>query len=253
MKTSASIVLEARNLTKVYKRGSEEVVALAGISLTVGRGEFLAFVGPSGSGKTTLINILGCLDNPTSGTLTLGGYTVFGDRKNISETQLTRIRRQMFGYIFQRFYLVPTLTVTENVMLPFAFYRKEGSLQDPLAVLRRLGLEKRMNHRPGELSGGEMQRVAIARALVNNPEIILADEPTGNLDSKRGLEIGRILRVLNEEEGRTILLVTHNPELADMAQRVIELRDGRLAEGSAAGRQRKARKSAGRSAGGKKS
>jgi putative ABC transport system ATP-binding protein len=252
MNTSASIVLEARNLTKVYKRGSEEVVAVAGISLAVRRGEFLAFVGPSGSGKTTLINILGCLDNPTSGTLTLGGYTVFGDRKSISETRLTRIRRQMFGYVFQKFYLVPTLNVTENVMLPFAFYKKEGSPKDPLAILRRLGLEKRMNHRPGELSGGEMQRVAIARALVNNPEIILADEPTGNLDSKRSLEIGRILRVLNEEEGRTILLVTHNPELAGIAQRVIELRDGRLAEGSAAGRQRTARKGAGRSASGKK-
>jgi ABC-type lipoprotein export system ATPase subunit len=229
MKPRSPIVLEARDLTKVYTRGSEQVAAVDGVSLQVRRGEFVAFVGPSGSGKTTLINLLGCLDNPTSGTLALGGRIVFGDGKNISETRLTRIRRQTFGYIFQKFYLVPTLTVIENVMLPFAFYRKEGSVRDPLEVLRFLGLEKRINHRPGELSGGEMQRVAIARALVNNPDIILADEPTGNLDSARSREIGQILRDLNEEDGRTILLVTHNPNLACIAQRVVELRDGKIA------------------------
>ena len=228
MKPRSPIVLEARNLTKVYTRGSERVVAVDGISLEVRQGEFLAFVGPSGSGKTTLINLLGCLDNPTSGTLALGGHIVFGEGKNISETRLTRIRRQTFGYIFQRFYLVPTLTVIENVMLPFAFYRKEGSARDPREVLRFLGLDKRLNHRPGELSGGEMQRVAIARALINDPEIILADEPTGNLDSARSREIGQILRALNEEDGRTILLVTHNPELASIARRVVELRDGKV-------------------------
>jgi len=228
MEPRSPVVLEARDLTKVYTRGSERVVAVDGISLEVRKGEFLSFVGPSGSGKTTLINLLGCLDNPTSGSLVLGGHIVFGDGKNISETRLTRIRRQTFGYIFQRFYLVPTLTVIENVMLPFAFYRKGGSARDPRKVLRFLGLDKRLNHRPGELSGGEMQRVAIARALVNDPEIILADEPTGNLDSARSREIGQILRALNEEDGRTILLVTHNPELASIARRVVELRDGKV-------------------------
>ncbi len=232
------VVLQAEGLTKVYRRGSEEVIALNGVSLAVRRGEFLAFVGPSGSGKTTLINLLGCLDNPTSGTLRVGGETVFGPGTRLSESRLTRIRREVFGYVFQRFYLVPTLTVAENVMLPFAFYRKPGHFHDPADILKFLGLEKRRNHRPGELSGGEMQRVAIARALMNNPEIILADEPTGNLDSARSWEIGQTLKNLNEKSGLTILLVTHNPELAGVARRVIELRDGRLISGAAAARGR---------------
>jgi len=225
---AAEIMLEARNLTKVYQRGSEEVVALEGISLKVRRGEFLAFVGPSGSGKTTLVNILGCLDNPTSGLLRLRGRDVFCEGKRLPESRLTKIRREVFGYVFQKFYLVPTLTVAENIALPFAFFRKPGSLPDPMEAAKLLGLEKRLNHKPGQLSGGEMQRAAIARALVNNPEIILADEPTGNLDTARCREIGRALERLNREKGLTILLVTHNLELARSAQRVLELRDGRL-------------------------
>ena len=222
------VALEARNLRKVYHRGSEDIVAVDDISLTVGKGEFVSFIGPSGSGKTTLINILGCLDNPTSGTLTIGRREVFANCKGLSESELTRIRRQVFGYIFQKFYLVPTLTVYENVVLPFAFFEKAGAVADPMEPLRFLGLDKRTGHRPSELSGGEMQRVAIARALINKPEILLADEPTGNLDTKRSEEIGQILTSLNKKEGLTILLVTHNPALARVAQRTIELRDGCL-------------------------
>ena len=146
----------------------------------------------------------------------------------MSESALTRIRRRVFGYIFQRFYLVPTLTLYENIVMPFAFFRKPGVDADPMAIIRFLDLEKRLKHRPGELSGGEMQRVAIARALVNKPEILLADEPTGNLDSRLGQEIGGILKTLNEKEGVTVLLVTHNPVMAALAQRTITLRDGRI-------------------------
>ncbi len=221
--------LEARGLTKIYKRGAEEIVAVDGVSLDVRCGEFISFIGPSGSGKTTLINILGCLDNATSGSLKIGGRTVFDGAKSLSESELTRIRRVVFGYIFQKFYLIPTLTVMENVLLPFAFYRKEEARTDPMDILRFLGLDKRVGHRPSELSGGEMQRVAIARALVNKPEILLADEPTGNLDSKRSLEIGEVLRSLNERDGLTVLLVTHNPALAAIAHRTVSLRDGKIA------------------------
>jgi ABC-type lipoprotein export system ATPase subunit len=227
--------LEAAGITKIYKRGSEDIRALDGISLRIGRGEFVSFVGPSGSGKTTLINILGCLDNATSGSLMLCGKTIFTERQKLSEAELTRIRRSVFGYIFQKFYLLPTLTVYENVVLPFTFFKKEGAAKDPLEILRSLGLGKRTGHLPGQLSGGEMQRVAIARALVNSPDILLADEPTGNLDTSRSQEIGEVLRRLNEKEGLTVLLVTHNPALARLAGRTVELRDGRV-QNAAAGR-----------------
>ena len=223
------IALEAKDLRKVYHRGSEDIVAVDGVSLTIRRGEFISFIGPSGSGKTTLINLLGCLDNATSGSLQVGGRTVFDGRKSLSESELTKIRRQVFGYIFQKFYLVPTLTVIENVLLPYAFYKKAEAPADPMDILRFLGLDKRAGHRPSELSGGEMQRVAIARALINKTEILLADEPTGNLDTKRSEEIGAVLRRLNEREGLTVLLVTHNPSLAKIAQRTVILRDGKIA------------------------
>jgi ABC-type lipoprotein export system ATPase subunit len=220
--------LEATGISKIYKRGSEDIPALNDISLKIRRGEFVSFVGPSGSGKTTLINILGCLDNASAGSLILGGRTIFTESRELSESELTRIRRSVFGYIFQKFYLLPTLTVFENVVLPFTFFKKEGAAKEPLEILRSLGLEKRMNHLPGQLSGGEMQRVAIARALINNPDILLADEPTGNLDSKRSQEIGEVLKRLNEKEGLTVLLVTHNLALAKLADRTVELRDGRI-------------------------
>jgi putative ABC transport system ATP-binding protein len=225
--------LEATGITKVYQRGSEEIPALDGISLKVRRGDFVSFVGPSGSGKTTLINILGCLDNASSGSLVLGGRSIFTESQNLSEAELTRIRRSVFGYIFQKFYLLPTLTVLENVVLPFTFFKKEGAAKDPREILRSLGLEKRIHHLPGQLSGGEMQRVAIARALVNNPDILLADEPTGNLDSKRSQEIGEVVQTLNRKEGLTVLLVSHNLALARLADRTVELRDGKLRDGGA--------------------
>jgi putative ABC transport system ATP-binding protein len=223
-----AFAIEAEDLRRVYRRGTEEVAAVDGISMTVGRGEFLSVVGPSGSGKTTLVNVIGCLDNPTSGRLSLDGRAVFADGRGLSEARLTRIRREVFGYVFQKFYLVPTLTVLENVVLPFTFYRKPGAGGDVEGLLARLGLEKRARHLPGQLSGGEMQRVAIARALVNRPAILLADEPTGNLDTARSEEIGVLLKDLNAREGLTVVLVTHNPRLAALADRTIELQDGRV-------------------------
>ncbi len=221
--------LEAIGLSKVYHRGNEEITAVHDVSLRIGRGEFVSIIGPSGSGKTTLVNLLGCLDNPSSGELTLGDRTIFSTKgPRLSEKKLTEIRREVFGYIFQNFYLIPTLTVLENIMLPLTFYRKEGAGTDVSGYLKMLGIDHRKDHLPGQISGGEMQRVAIARALVNNPEILLADEPTGNLDSKRSTEIVRILEEINAEVGLTILMVTHNVELAKQADRVLEMRDGRI-------------------------
>lgn len=225
-------VLAADNLTKIFRRGSENIPAVNDISLSITDGEFVSFIGPSGSGKTTLINILGCLDNPSSGKLALDGRNIFDQGKTLSERKLTVIRRQVFGYIFQKFYLIPTLTVLENVILPFTFYKKPGADENVDGVLKILGIDHRKHHLPGQISGGEMQRVAIARALINNPRVLLADEPTGNLDTKRSDEIGNILKELNQKEKITIVLVTHNPRLAERADRVIELRDGMIYNGA---------------------
>jgi len=230
MMTDNGISLEARGLTRVYRRGSEEIHALDGVTLRIRRGEFLSFMGPSGSGKTTLVNLLGCLDNPSTGELDLAGNNIFGGGRILSERELTRVRREVFGYIFQNFYLIPTLTVRENVALPLAFYRKPGVEGEAERLLGMLGMEHRLDHLPGQISGGEMQRVAIARALVNRPEILLADEPTGNLDTKRSGEIGEILQDLNRSVGLTIVMVTHNPDLARLGGRLIEMRDGRAHE-----------------------
>jgi putative ABC transport system ATP-binding protein len=220
--------IDAEHLTRVYHRGPEEIAAVDDVSLQLEKGSFISIVGPSGSGKTTLINVLGCLDNPSSGKLSLEGRVVFENCKGLSEAKLTRIRRDVFGYIFQKFYLISTLTVLENVVLPFTFFKKPGADGDVGRVLKLLGIDKRASHLPGQLSGGEMQRVAIARALVNKPGILLADEPTGNLDTARSEEIGLILKELNAREGLTIILVTHNPRLAALADRTIELRDGKI-------------------------
>lgn len=225
-----AVSLEARGLTRIYHRGSEEIRALDGVTLSIKRGEFISFTGPSGSGKTTLINLLGCLDNPSAGELDLAGKRIFGSGQVLGEKLLTRIRREVFGYIFQNFYLIPTLTVRENVALPLAFYNKPGGTGEVESILGMLGMEHRMNHLPGQISGGEMQRVAIARALVNRPEILLADEPTGNLDTKRTEEIGDVLQDLNRNSGLTIVMVTHNPGLAKLGGRLIEMRDGRAYE-----------------------
>lgn len=229
--TESDVVLKARELTRFYRLGSEEVRAVDGVSLSIRRGEFVSFMGPSGSGKTTLVNLLGCLDNPTSGELELSGRQIFGKGKPLSERELTLTRRELFGYIFQNFYLIPTLSVRENVSLPLAFYRKPDAEKEVDRLLRMLGIENRSNHLPVQISGGEMQRVAIARALVNRPEILLADEPTGNLDTKRTGEIGEVLKELNRSAGLTIVMVTHNHDLARLGGRLIEMRDGRAFEG----------------------
>jgi len=231
MKQDQSNLIEARKLIKLYRRGSEQISAVNDISLDVVKGEFVSFVGPSGSGKTTFINLLGCLDNPSSGELYLDKHKVFGEKHFLSEKELTLLRRQFFGYIFQKFYLIPTLTVRENITLPLLFYAKPGAAKRVNYLVNLMGLEHRQKHLPGQISGGEMQRVAIARALVNQPQILLADEPTGNLDTARSEEIGKILKELNEKEGLTIVLVSHNPNLARVAHRIIELRDGQIYSG----------------------
>jgi len=224
------ISIEAINLKKVYLRGSEQIPAVNDVSLRVNKGDFISIIGPSGSGKTTLINLLGFLDNPTAGGLYLGGRSIFNHAKPLSERELTKIRREIYGYIFQNFYLIPTLTVMENVMLPLTFYRKPDTENEAVRLLQLLGMDHRKDHLPGQISGGEMQRVAIARAMVNRPEILLADEPTGNLDTKRSAEIVQVLKELNRNSGLTIIMVTHNQELARCADRMFEMRDGKICQ-----------------------
>jgi putative ABC transport system ATP-binding protein len=224
------ISIEATSLTKVYSRGNEDIFALNNVCLHINKGDFVSIIGPSGSGKTTLINLLGCLDNPTAGELCLAGRSIFGNGKPLSERELTKIRRETFGYIFQNFYLIPTLTVMENVMLPHTFYRKPGTQHEAIKLLKLLGMDHRMDHLPDQISGGEMQRVAIARAMVNMPEILLADEPTGNLDTRKSIEIVQVLKELNRSVGLTIVMVTHNQALAEEAKRLFEMRDGRISQ-----------------------
>jgi putative ABC transport system ATP-binding protein len=223
--------MEALNLSKHYHRGSEEIAAVREVSFRINKGEFVSITGPSGSGKTTLMHLIGCLDNPTSGEMLIDGKPVFSHNgRPLSERALTEVRRDIFGYIFQNFYLIPTLTVMENVLLPLTFYRKPGVSHDVTGLLELLGIDHRKDHLPGKISGGEMQRVAIARSLVNSPEILLADEPTGNLDTKRATEIIRILQDLSKDEGLTVVMVTHNLELASQADRRFEMRDGSIGE-----------------------
>jgi putative ABC transport system ATP-binding protein len=216
-------MIELKGIEKFYNRGNEEVHALRGIDLGIGRGEFISVVGPSGSGKTTLLHLLGCLDTPTGGTLTIDGIEVV----NMRESELVRIRRSKIGFVFQHFYLIPGLSVYENVKLPLLFDRTEKKKDEIVSLIDLVGLKSRLHHTPNQLSGGEMQRVAIARALVNNPEFILADEPTGNLDTETSEKIFELLNSLNKR-GITIVLVTHNSELAARAERIIRLKDGRI-------------------------
>ena len=216
-------VVSAVALTKAYARGREQVHALDNVALEVGKGEFVAVVGPSGAGKSTLLNLVGCMDAPTSGTLRVLGKPV----ERLTERERTRLRREQIGFVFQHFGLLPTLTVAENVALP-AFFARRRLDQRVDELLAKVGLTHRRDHRPHELSGGEMQRTTIARALVNGPQLLLADEPTGNLDSAGGNAIVELFQALNAE-GLTILVVTHNLALASAAQRQIALRDGRNA------------------------
>lgn len=219
--TEEPLVL-ASALSKAYWRGRERIRALDEVSFEVRRGEFVAVVGPSGAGKTTLLNLIGCMDAPTGGALRIGGREV----QALAESERTRFRRQAVGFVFQHFGLLPTLTVAENVALPLLFSRRAKGSRVP-ALLEKVGLQHRQSHRPSELSGGEMQRVAIARALVNEPALLLADEPTGNLDTATGETIIALFQELNAQ-GLTIMVVTHNARLAAIAHRQLEIRDGRL-------------------------
>jgi len=220
-------IIESNKLTKVYERGAEKIRALDGASFTIDKGDIVAVIGESGSGKTTLVNVVGCLDNPTGGELSVDGRRIFADGVELSESELTAVRRKIFGYVFQKFFLIPTLSVRENILLPGVF---QPELDVPEAeldgIMDMLGLLTHKDHLPGQLSGGQMQRVAIARALAGKPRILIADEPTGNLDSKRSNEIKELLVSLNREQGITIILVTHNLDLAKIGNRVIELKDG---------------------------
>ncbi len=215
-------MIELSDVTKVYNIGTIKVLALDGVSISIQRGEMVAIMGPSGSGKSTLMNVLGCLDVPTSGHYLLDGLEV----GSMGGNQLAEIRNRKIGFVFQTYNLLPRLTAQANVELPLLYGGGNGRKRRALEALDRVGLSDRIEHKPTELSGGQQQRVGIARALVKDPAILLADEPTGNLDSRSSAEILDILKTLNRDEGRTVIIVTHEPDIAAEARRVITMRDG---------------------------
>ena len=218
-------VIEAHDIRKTYKMGEVEVHALRGVSFAIERGEVVSIMGPSGSGKTTLMNTLGCLDRPTDGEYILDGEAV----ASLNDDQLADVRNRKVGFVFQSFNLLSRQTAITNVELPLRYSGNlEGRRDRAMDALKAVGLEDRMTHRPYELSGGQQQRVAIARAIVNNPAIIMADEPTGNLDSKVGQEIMNLLLGLNKDLGTTLIIITHDPRISEQTQRVIRLKDGLL-------------------------
>jgi ABC-type lipoprotein export system ATPase subunit len=214
-------MIELKNIEKIYRRGAEVVRALRGVDLKVDKEELVAITGPSGAGKTTLLHILGCLDQPTNGEVLIDGV----DASNLPESELVRLRREKIGFVFQQFYLIPGLSVFDNIALPLLFSKKPATPEKIRRLAEMVGLEHRLDHIPSQLSGGEMQRTAIARGLVNDPEILLADEPTGNLDSENSEKIFDILRSL-KGDGITIAMITHNPDLAARAERIIQIKDG---------------------------
>lgn len=216
-------IIELSNIKKEYKIGTEEIHALSGVSLDIFKNEYVALMGPSGSGKSTLMNMLGCLDSPTDGEYTLNGLAV----AKMSDNELAEVRNKQIGFVFQTFNLLPRSTTLENVMLPLVYSGIAKPQREEMAkkVLEQVGLGNRMSHKPNELSGGQRQRVAIARALVNNPAIILADEPTGNLDSKTSIEIMGLFEEIHKN-GNTIILVTHEEDIALHAHRIVRLKDG---------------------------
>jgi putative ABC transport system ATP-binding protein len=219
-------LIEVHKLSKVYTMGDVKVHALNDVSLAIEEGEMLAIIGPSGSGKSTLMNILGCLDQPTSGTYLLDNIDV----GKLSDNELAEIRNQKIGFVFQQYMLLQRRSALSNVEMPMLYGNSPDRRARAEAALQAVGMAERMHHKPNELSGGQQQRVAIARALVNNPRIILADEPTGALDSKTGEEIMKIFARLNREQGITVILVTHEADVAAYARRVVHVRDGRVSE-----------------------
>jgi len=222
-------LIELQNLEKEYDLGLVKLHVLRRINLKIKKSEIVAIMGPSGSGKSTMLHMLGCLDLPTKGKVIIDGVDV----SKLSENELSKIRREKIGFIFQFFYLIPSLTALRNVELPMTFLgdKIKDKEKKSKELLKMVGLQDRMYHRPNQMSGGESQRVAIARALANDPQIILADEPTGNLDSKSGKEIMEILIKLNKERGVTLILVTHDPSIAKQAERIINLKDGMIVKG----------------------
>lgn len=218
-----SDLIELANVSKSYRRGSERIAAVRDLSLIVGEGEFIAVVGPSGSGKTTLLNLIGCVEKPDAGSLRLDGDRI----EELDEGALTKIRSRKIGFVFQQFFLLPTLSAQENVQLPALFLHNGDKATRAAELLERVGLSGRGRHLPVQLSGGEMQRVAIARALINEPKILLADEPTGNLDSRNAQNVMEVFRELNVS-GLTIMIVTHNVELANECDRIVRLKDGMI-------------------------
>lgn len=223
----AEEVVRLTDLSKIYPLASGDVIALNHLSLTIIKGEFVAIIGPSGSGKSTLLNQLGCMDVPTSGDLQIGGKSV----NQMSDYEMTDLRLITIGFIFQKFNLLPLLSAYENVEYPYTLkYRKKDTSGRVSKLLSMVGIDEDLaKHKPAELSGGQQQRVAIARALVNNPKILLCDEPTGNLDSKTGMLVMKMLRKLNEK-GKTLIIVTHDPEIAAQADKIITIRDGRIVD-----------------------
>ncbi|MGI8608159.1 MAG: ABC transporter ATP-binding protein [Candidatus Dormibacteria bacterium] len=223
----AADLLRLESISKIYGRGDAAVTAVSDVSFSIAEGDFVAVIGPSGSGKSTLMHILGCLDTPTTGRYLFAG----DDVSHLNEFELAGVRNRRIGFVFQQFHLLPSMSAWRNVELPLLYRSGSDRKAAAMAALAQVGLADRVNHRPTELSGGQQQRVAIARALVTDPDLILADEPTGNLDSNSSREVLAILRRLNDE-GRTVVLITHDPNVAAIPRRVLTMSDGKLVEGS---------------------